>query len=350
MDFLQYTAGIDDDGRRLDRVIRIFLNEVPMSEIYKLIRKGLIRLNGKKTECSTRIKKDDVLQIAKSIAAAPLISVQPDSDSGAIAENIHFDDVFKNEHIRIINKPYGVSVHGGGNSRAVSLEQIVKQQFAREQAEKQDKDNKSLSFRPGPLHRIDRHTTGLVVFSQSLGGAKVFSRMLQSHVIKKEYLAVLCGNLSGIETWEDIISDATDKADVIIEKKSTFHTVRVCDENEKQNGKKARSKATPVAHGVYDGIEITLALIEIETGRKHQIRSQCAYHGHPLLGDTAYGGKNPSGIDGHFLLHAWRMIFHADNELCLPEVITAPLPTNFQFFIKNHLSLHEISNYNILSI
>ena len=344
MDFLQYTAGPDDDGRRLDRVIRIILKNVPISELYKLIRKGLIRLNGKKTECNIRIKNGDILQIAKSVVASQT-SVQTDTCDIKVTEDIHLEDVFINQHIRIINKPYGISVHGGGSTAVgtISLEQIVKQQFLKKLSEQPDNINESLSFRPGPLHRIDRHTTGLVVFSQSLEGAKVFSTMMQNHEIKKEYLAVLCGTLSGTETWEDTISDETDKADAISDNKNSFHTVRICDKNETQSGKKATSKATPLAHGIIAGIDITLARIEIETGRKHQIRSQSAHHGYPLLGDTAYGGKNPPSIDGHFMLHAWRMTFQSNNKLDLPETVTATLPEKFQFFIRNHLSQCHIS-------
>ena len=324
MEFLQYTAGVDDDGRRIDRVIRIFLKSIPMTEIYKLIRKGLIRVNGKRVECSYRIRKDDEIKIpcfSMDFASSTKLSVETDFPT--------VYDVYKNSFVRIINKPYGMSVHGGGSisDKTPSLEQIVNAQFIPE--------NESLSFRPGPLHRIDRHTTGLVVFSQNHKGAVIFSEMLQKHQIKKEYLAILSGNLGTEVTWEDLIENDEDS--------SAFHTVKIGE------GKLARTKVTPIAHGDFSGSDITLAIVEIDTGRKHQIRSQCAYHNFPLLGDTAYNNsKNSLDTNGRFYLHSWRMTFPVDNKLELPETITAPLPTNFQNFIRNHLSQDEFSNYNII--
>ncbi|MBO4704922.1 MAG: RluA family pseudouridine synthase [Spirochaetaceae bacterium] len=325
MEFLQYTAGVDDDGRRIDRVIRIFLKTIPMTEIYKLIRKGLIRVNGKRVECNYRIKKDDEIKIPKFSGG----SVSSASKTSITADVPDVQDVFKNSYVRIINKPYGMSVHGGGSvsGGVPSLEQIVNAQFVPE--------NESLSFRPGPLHRIDRHTTGLVVFSQNHKGAVFFSEMLQKHQIKKEYLAVLSGNLQSEAVWEDMIENDEDSM--------SFYTVKVGE------GKLARTKVKPIARGEFSGSDITLAIIEIDTGRKHQIRSQCAYHKFPLLGDTAYNNDKALGNDGRFYLHAWRMTFPSENQIELPETITAPLPTNFQNFIRNHLSQGEFSNYNIIS-
>ncbi len=352
MDFLQYTAGPDDDGRRLDRVIRIVLQNVSMPEIYKYIRKGLVRVNDKKSDCSYRIKKDDIIRIpdfsADSAASVSKTAENHTPLNDAVKgfstnPNIpQVTDVFKNSYVRILNKPYGMSVHGGGSSDTVCLDQIVKAQFVPE--------NASISFKPGPLHRIDRHTTGLVVFSQNLEGANVFSKMLQNHEIKKEYLAVLCGKLDAPATWEDVLAAADDSPEKTVSSK--FHTMRIADRGTtaKSDGssvKIARTKATPVAHGTYKGADITLALVEIETGRKHQIRCQCAQHGYPLLGDTAYKGKNPPGIDGHFMLHSWRMTFPSENRIELPTTITAPLPEKFQKFIRNHLSQGEFSLYNI---
>ena len=342
MDFLQYTAGIDDEGRRLDRVIRIVLKDIPMTEIYKYIRKGLVRVNGKKSDCSYRIKKDDMIKIPDFSAASDKIPQQipvfPQNSvvgTSQVADFPAVSDVFKNQYVRIVKKPYGMVVHSGGKKSGITLEEIIKQQFKPE--------NTSIAFNPGPLHRIDRHTTGLVVFSQNLEGANVFSKILQNHSIKKEYLAILCGNLTTSKTWKDILKPDDNKA-----KKSSsenFHTMKTVEHNDNttSEGNEALTKATPIAHGIYEGADITLALVEIETGRKHQIRCQSAHHGYPLLGDTAYGGKNPKSLNGHFFLHSWRMTFPLDNKIGLPNVITAPLPEKFQFFIRNHLSQCEFS-------
>lgn len=326
MDFLQYTAGTDDEGRRLDRVLRIFLKDLSMSEIYKLIRTKMIRVNGKKTDCNYRVKKNDEIRLPRF---SDSLFEKKEKESKISKERI--EEIFINDFVKIVNKPYGMTVHGAGEKE--NLEQIVRSQFRPKE--------QSLSFRPGPLQRIDRHTTGLVVFSQSHKGALVFSELLRAHLIKKEYLAILCGELKEVACWEDSLA-----ADKFPSDKEGFHTVKITS----GEGKKARTKVSPVSHGVYEGLPVTLALIQIETGRKHQIRCQCAEHGYPLLGDTAYGGKNPESIKGHFMLHAWRMTFPSDSGIDLPSAVTAPIPEKMLNFIKNYLSHDELSNYNILRI
>jgi 23S rRNA pseudouridine955/2504/2580 synthase len=204
----------------------------------------------------------------------------------------------------VLNKPVGLAVHGPD-----SLETRVRAYLAPKLAA-------SLSFKPGPLHRLDKPTSGIIVFSTNLAGARNFSALLRERRIRKTYLALLDGVLERDETWEDAL--VRDK-----EQGKSF-TADAGDDSAKE----ARTRVYPLAHTPMDRMPaLTLARLEIDTGRTHQIRAQAAAHGHPLAGDRKYGG---SGQRGGFLLHAWTRE-HAVHDLPeLPRRLEAPLPDNFK--------------------
>ena len=157
-----------------------------------------------------------------------------------------------------------------------------------------------LSFRPGPLHRLDRETSGIVVFSRTLAGAQIFSRALHDRQVRKTYLAVLSGRLaSSFEAAAALLRDQEAQ-------------VTRAD----SQGRDSFTVFHPLAWA--DGL--TLASAEIGTGRTHQIRVHAQLAGHPLAGDRKYGGVPLPGLDVPFLLHAWKL------ECPLLPPLEAPLP------------------------
>ena len=356
MIFKQFTAAADDENRRLERVLRKFLADVPLGLIHKSMRSGFIKVNGLKKNASYRVQKGDILDIADFLADArkrtPVYdnekAVPPSRSSSAYAP---FTDVFANEHIRIVNKAYGVPVHGG-SSHAVPLDKLIR----REYAEKAASDNEklcSLSFVPGPLHRIDRRTTGLVALSQSLIGAQYFSKALAERRIGKIYTALIEGTLREACVWENVIEKkgearagkafATVKVKPL-EKAEDIHTAESGHSGEKT----ALTEVQPLAHGKIGGKSFTLVSVKIKTGKTHQIRAQAAFAGFPLLGDSAYGADFFSYPDKHgqsLFLHARTLIFEKDNPLGVPEKISAPLPFFFEQLIKIYLPAFELSTY-----
>ena len=308
MEFRDFTAGKDDDGRRLDRVLRIFLKDAGLGEIYKLLRKGLIKVNQKKAKPETHLAQGDVISIAEFL----LNSDRSDKSDKPAAACDSLKIVFENEHLLIIDKPYGRSVHGSEKNESGGLDKDV---LAWYQAEKAD-SNDSLSFRPGPLHRLDRNTTGLLVFSLSLKGAQWFSEGIKNHTIRKKYYGIAGGNLKNTENWEDKLADsaATEEG---------FYTVAQADD-----GLLSKTCARPLAYGNFKGKAVTLVEYSIETGRKHQIRSQSQIHGYPLLGDKAYGGAAFSDSREYYL-QAFSLSFPQDNPLGLPSEIKIPLSKDF---------------------
>lgn len=321
MDFSNVTAGKDDNDRRIDKVIRKFLSQENLSSLYKTMRKGLIKLNDKKCEPGTHVFEGDKISVASFLLSSKNRNEKLINGSQNVTKE-SLDIVFANEHILVINKPYDKTVHGFDNS----LDKQVQDYYL--------KNNKitSISFMPGPLHRLDRKTTGLLAFSWDLQGARWFSQNIANHSISKIYHAVLTGHLNKTEEWIDYIQ----KEDNDKEKKS-FHTVKVMSDSENIDliAKKAVTKVEPVYYGNYNGTDFTYARIYLFTGRTHQIRSQAASHGYVLLGDSAYGSKVKLQ-DQEYFLHASILKFGSDNPLDLPMEIKAPEPKAFVDFLEKH--------------
>ena len=348
MDFLQYRTGCNDEGRRLDRVLKKFLPQISTALICKYLRKNLIKINGKKSNPDYKISSDDVISIADFIVHDFVNENKDVSDVKSPAAHpkqadfpaIKINDIFKNQYLRIINKPYDIAVQKS-SADSLALDEIIRREY------REKNGDTSLSFKPGPLHRLDKKTTGILVFSENLEGAKTFSELMQSHAVKKEYLAVVTGKFSGplLQHWEDYISASGQQT------KNSFHTVSVSENGSDSEAKKAVTTAECLATGEFCGKEISLVRFFIETGRTHQIRSQSAFHGYPLFCDSAYGGFMPrktvtADPAVHMFLHSYRMYFPKENTLGLPPVIEAPLPDVFLCFIKKYLSEHVVSPYN----
>lgn len=297
MQFDRHQTGPDDADRRLDRIVRRFLPSVPLSSVYRLIRKGFIRVGGKRVAPDATVAEGAEIWIARlpelaESARAPATGPEsagtgpraPMPEPGARAAPPH-GVIIECPDLLVVDKPVGVPVHGKGG-----LDTLIPQSRAARD---------SLSFRSGPLHRLDRGTSGLIVFSKTLAGARWFSGRISRHECDKLYLGIVVGKLEGPREWYDETAD----------------------------GKPMITFAEPVALSP-SGPERTLVRFRIVTGRKHQIRFQCARHGFPLEGDGRYNTSAKAG-DVYFL-HAWRLSFGTgERPEGLPETLTSPLPAPF---------------------
>lgn len=310
MNFSEFIAGENDNNRRLDKVIRNFIPQLPLTEIYKLIRKGLIKVNSKKTDQSYKVCKGDIIKI-------PEFALQSSTEKENKTDLPPLPPiVFENKHILILNKPYDMLVHGDNSS----LDEIVKAYY------KKTRSDDSLSFNPGPLHRIDRKTTGLIAFSMSLEGAQWFSQNIKNHTIQKKYFGIVEGVINEKEIWNDYISRNEDKNE-------SFHKVSATFDSQ-NDGKSAYTEVNPVISSTYKGVSVSFVEFDIRTGRTHQIRSQSKLHNHPLLGDYAYGGTKIQGLKQEHYLHAYKMIFPENNPINLPKEVTIQVNPLFKDIIK----------------
>ncbi|MDR3247271.1 MAG: RluA family pseudouridine synthase [Treponema sp.] len=284
----------NDRGRRLDRILRKALPGLPLSRIHRLLREGRVLVDGKAQAGDFR------LEAGQSISAPVESPVELPQDAPRPSVGV-LNIIYESADLLALNKAAGQEVHG-----ADSLDTLVQGYLA-------PKLGPSLSFKPGPLHRLDKPTSGIVVFSVSLEGARRFSKLMREGGVHKQYLAVVEGRIQGPGLWEDSLLRDRDA------RKS-----RVAE-----NGQEARTRYTPLA---WEGPS-TLLMLEPETGRTHQIRVQATAHGHPLAGDVKYLPRS-TGRDGNqgFLLHAWKL--GTNDPALLPPSLEAPLPDYFASRIK----------------
>ena len=303
-EYLSILPGRDDEGKRIDAVLRRHFTNLPLSRIYRALRSGEVRIAGKKVPPSYRVSSGAPIDVRASLAAqaaAPraTTAVSALADAAATADTLNPMIVWETEHLLALNKPRGMPVQGGSGLEAIALDGLVRAYLAH-------RTNASLSFRPGPLNRLDRNTTGLLFFSVSLEGAHRFLAHLQSGSFRKFYLALLAGNLAAPEVWQDsIVRD---------------HTTRKsqASSNVVENGKYASTHVLPL---LSDGRRFTLALCRIVTGRTHQIRAQAAAHGYPLAGDRKYGDSRLP----EYLLHSLRLELPEYDPILRFRSITAPV-------------------------
>ncbi|MCL2557784.1 MAG: RluA family pseudouridine synthase [Treponema sp.] len=299
---IRLKAGPDDDGRRLDRILRKALPGCALSLAHRLLRQRKVLVDGKPAAADARVGagQEIVARLDRAFAGTPALA--PAENPAELPR-----EIARGAGIVFFDKPAGMPSHGPG-----SLDEIFKASHAASGA------RKSLSFVPGPLNRLDRPTSGLIAFSLTLDGARLFTRLLRERRVEKTYLAIVDGIPgSGALEWKDALDRDHDERRTFVARpgdsagsaKDALTIVRVL----------AASKRR--------------ALIEarIATGRTHQIRAQAAARGHPLSGDAKYGGRAPEG--GDFFLHAWKLGF-SEEIPGLPALIAAPPPPRFARAIR----------------
>ena len=276
----ELTVSANDDGRRLDKVARLLLPRATLSAIYRAIRSGDIRVDGAKATQETRLRQGQVIEFRGPLVAG--LETPQDSLKGRAPDqtiDLSGRILYEDNHILAVNKRAGELTHGEG-----SLAEAVDAYLA-------GRIDPGLSFRPGPIHRLDRNTSGVILFSASLVGAQAGAQAFRTGKIRKRYVALLEGTLSEPATWNEPLR-----------RDSVRHVTIAADERE--NGLAAVTRIVPIAPGT----AWSVCIVEIATGRTHQIRAHAAIHGHPLLGDRKYGSESTHSM----LLHCGALTVTGD--------------------------------------
>ncbi|MDR1445554.1 MAG: RluA family pseudouridine synthase [Treponema sp.] len=300
-------------------ILRKALPGVPLSAIQRLLRQGRVKLDGKRAGPGTRIRPGQSISIParENEDASRLAEPSPEVPPPGILDIL--DILYEDTGLLILNKPAGLASHGKG-----SLETLVRGYLS-------PKLSPSLSFKPGPLHRLDKPTSGVIAFPVSLEGARAFSAALRERLLVKQYLALVEGFAGDEEFWEeDLERDRESGVSRIHKGPAQFLRMSARERRGEDLPKRAVTRVRPLV----SGRTYSLISAEIETGRTHQIRAQAAFHGHPLAGDRKYSGRAGGRP---FFLHAWRLLKTGEAEILLPALprsITAPLPERFSARIK----------------
>lgn len=257
---MKYIIEKEDEGVRLDRYLRKKLKSVPLTEIFKAMRIGKIKVNNKKKKENYRLVEGDKVFIGfdmdeEDVKEEPFVKLSP-SEKEELKKGI----VFENDDLIIFNKKKDVVMHKGSGYE-YGISEMFKSYF---------KDN-NFNF----VNRIDRKTSGLIIGAKNKISTRILTEEIRENNIKKKYYVLVHGI---INKEKFIIDNYLKKID---------DKVIVTDENDSE-GKEAITIFKTLRHGK----DITLLEAELVTGRTHQLRVQLADMGYPIIGDTRYGKKD----------------------------------------------------------
>ena len=286
----EFIISSSENGLTLEKYVFKVLPAAPMSFIYKLFRKKDIKVNGHHQDKKYRVSANEVVAIY--INDAQFDEFQKEK---ALEPNLKIKDwiIYEDKNVLFVNKPRGLLVQKSAPNDE-SLDQLVIEYLM---ATNQYDPNKELEFVPGPAHRLDRNTSGIVAFGKNHNTLTMLFDLFKSHdLINKHYLALVVGN---VEKDKDIITAPLKK--------------------DEKNNKVIVAKDGKTAKTVYKVVkrfkDYTLLDVTLLTGRTHQIRVHMSYINHPVVGDSKYGDFEANKLfkdQYHFanqFLHAYKIGF-----------------------------------------
>jgi 23S rRNA pseudouridine955/2504/2580 synthase len=277
----QVPAGERGAGQRLDNFLARFLAGVPKSHIFRVIRKGEVRVNGKRAKPETRLQASDIVRVPPVRVGA---DAPPRRAPGSLVQGVIGAIVYEDPRLLVIDKPAGVAVHGGSGVNFGVIEAL-----------RAGRPDEELEL----VHRIDRDTSGLLLVARKRASLRALHALMRDGQVEKHYLALVKGK------WEL----GQKRIDVPLRT-----DIRVGGERTVQahaSGKEAVSVFKPVQ---FFGKRASLVEVQLLTGRTHQIRVHAAHAGYPLAGDPKYGDADfnelmkSTGLTRMFL-HAHRLSF-----------------------------------------
>ena len=287
-------------GQRLDNYLVKQLKGVPKSHIYRIIRKGEVRVNKGRKKADYRLISEDIIRIPP-IRTSTTVAVKP---SDNLLETLNNSILFEDKGLLIINKPHGMAVHGGSGV-TIGIIEALKSQY---------KEPIEL------VHRLDRATSGCLILAKKRSVLKALHEQLFNHQLEKRYIALVKNSWSKKRHTVDAPIYQNSRNSVIDSK-----------------GKESLSHFHPLKNFQIDDYSASLVDVVIETGRTHQIRVHAKYVEHPLAQDNKYGDPNfdrlmkKKGLDRLFL-HAKAITFTnpMTNEI---QKVSAPLPDDLEKFL-----------------
>lgn len=284
-------------GQRIDNFLLRHFKSVPRSRIYRLLRKGEVRVNRRRVEAEYRLAEGDELRL-------PPVRIEPEAGpsrpSRSLIELIEKSIVHEDARILVIDKPAGVAVHGGSGMSFGVIEAL-----------RASRPAESLEL----VHRLDRDTSGCLIVARGRATLTALHALIRAGGMHKSYLALIAGS------WQ-LGTKRIDAPLSTDERRHGERHVRVARE-----GKASVSVFKPIQ---FFGKRATLMQVDILTGRTHQIRVHAAFAGHPLLGDDKYGEREPNqqmralGLKRIFL-HAQSIAFDWPGSGA-PFHVSTPLP------------------------
>lgn len=285
---MKIEIGPNEAGQRLDKFLRKWLKDVPLSAIYKSIRKGDVKVNGKKGKEKYSLIEGDILE------TRDIVSTEKKEKFTRI-NNDFLKITYEDENMVLVEKWPGVLVHSDSKKGEPTLTDYVlsylydKGDYAPE---------KEITFTPAPCNRLDRNTSGIVIYGKNFEALKLLNEVIRERKIKKYYQAMVQGRI------KDGLYEA------YISKDESENISQIYDEPRKGTKKIATNVKLIQSCGTFSLVEL-----ELITGRSHQLRAHLSHLGNPIIGDGKYGTAklnsffiNKYGLDYQFL-YAYKLIF-----------------------------------------
>ncbi len=291
-------------GQRIDNFLLTRLKGAPKSLIYRILRKGEVRVNKGRIKPTYRLQAGDMVRIPP----VRLDESQAQKPGERVLQRVEQSIIYEDKRLLVINKPSGLAVHGGSGLSYGIIEAL--------RALRPDAPYLEL------VHRLDRETSGCLLIAKKRSALRLLHELLRGNQVDKQYLTLIRGDWGG----GDRAIDAPLRKNTV---RSGERMVIVSDD-----GKSARSLFRPLCCHA----KASLMQIKLDTGRTHQIRVHALHSGHPIAGDEKYGDEafnlkmRTYGLKRMFL-HAARLTF------TMPDddqrfVVTAPLPSELDNVLK----------------
>ena len=300
--YLEISA--DQAGQRIDNFLLSRLKGVPKSRVYRLLRKGEVRVNKGRIRPEYRLDEDDVVRIPPIRVSQQVAAVPGRSLRGILAQSI----LLETEEFLVINKPFGLAVHGGSGINLGVIESL--------RAMREPHAYLELA------HRLDRDTSGCLLIAKSRRVLKHLQDQMRQRSMDKRYITLVSGR------W----AKERREVNAPLLKQTVASGERIVRANSEGKPSLTRFKLLKYYANA------SLLEVKLETGRTHQIRVHCQLVGHPLAGDPKYGNENFNetlrevGLKRLFL-HAAQLAFTSPGTGERVKV-EAPLPDELEGLLK----------------
>ncbi len=307
------TVPPDADASRLDRFLAAMLAGYSRSQIQRLIKDGLVRVEGRAAKANQPVKPGQTIELdLPEPRATPLE-----------AEALPLTIVYQDADLVVVDKPAGMVVHPAAGHDSGTLVNALLHHVT-------DLSGIGGERRPGIVHRLDRGTSGLMVVAKNDAAHDALARQFHDRQVEKEYAALVWGEvMAGRRIDAPIGRDPSNRKRM------------------SARARRSRTAVTRVVRAEHFGRALTLVHVAILTGRTHQIRVHLSAIGHPIVGDTLYGGarRRVAGdlravmrLERPFL-HAARLAFEHPSDRRRLE-FTSPLPLDLQRVLDELRSRH----------
>jgi 23S rRNA pseudouridine955/2504/2580 synthase len=294
-------VGPGEEGQRIDNFLLRVLKGVPRSHVYRLLRRGEVRVNGKRSRPEHRLVAGDTVRLPPVRTAMP---EGPSRVPAAPREAVRSAIIYEDPRMLVLDKPSGLAAHGG-SGLAFGVIETLRALYPGESLEL--------------AHRLDRDTSGVLIVARDRASLRAVHALLREGNVDKRYLTLLKGRwtLGRKRITAPLKTNLRQGGERVVK----VH----------EDGKEAASTFEPVRRF---GARATLVEVGLHTGRTHQIRVHAAFAGHPVAGDDKYGDRE---FDREMKsLGLRRMFLHAHSiaftwpDTGRPCQIVAPLPAELE--------------------